>query len=78
MGAISTDLPANQLASGPMMTSRHDGNRLGARADCRRFWAQYRAGDLTAKVVKQIEGKLATTAEICADSSERNPAFVAA
>ena len=54
MGAAAANVPAVQLVAGPMMTSRHGGDRLGACTDCRRFFAQYRAGDLTAKVVKQI------------------------
>ena len=44
MGAASADLPAIQLVGGPMSTSRHRGERLGACTDCRRFWARYRAG----------------------------------
>jgi dihydroxy-acid dehydratase len=44
MGAISADLPAIYLAVGPMMTQRRRGVRLGACTDCRRFWAEYRAG----------------------------------
>ncbi len=66
MGAISADRPAIQLVAGPMMTSRHGGDRLGACTDCRRFWAQYRAGELTAEEIMAIEGKLATTAGTCA------------
>ena len=44
MGAASADLPAIQLVTGPMMTGRHRGQRLGACTDCRGFWAKYRAG----------------------------------
>ena len=66
MGAISAGRPAVQLVAGPMMTSRHGGDRLGACTDCRRFWAQYRAGDLTTGEISEIEGKLATTAGTCA------------
>ncbi len=66
MGAISAGRPAIQLVAGPMMTSRHGGDRLGACTDCRRFWAQYRAGDMTAGEISAIEGKLATTAGTCA------------
>ena len=66
MGAISAGRPAIQLVAGPMMTSRHGGDRLGACTDCRRFWAQYRAGELTAEEIMAIEGKLATTAGTCA------------
>ena len=66
MGAISADLPAIQLVAGPMMTARHGTERLGACTDCRRFWALYRAGDLDADEITEIEGKLATTAGTCA------------
>ena len=44
MGAASADIPTIQLVGGPMATSRHRGDRLGAYTDCRRFWARYRAG----------------------------------
>ena len=49
-----------------MMTGRHRGERLGACTDCRRFWAQYRAGKIDAKEISEVEGKLATTAGTCA------------
>ncbi len=46
MGAVSAGRPAVMLVAGPMMTGRHHGERLGACTDCRRFWAQYRAGKI--------------------------------
>ena len=49
-----------------MMTGRHHGERLGACTDCRRFWAQYRAGKVDDKEISEVEGKLATTAGTCA------------
>ena len=49
MGAASADIPAIQLVGGPMSTSRHRGERLGACTDCRRFWARYRAGAVSAE-----------------------------
>ena len=48
MGALSADVPAVQLVTGPMSTGRHKGERLGACTDCRRFWARYRGGDVDA------------------------------
>jgi dihydroxyacid dehydratase/phosphogluconate dehydratase len=39
MGAASANIPAVQLVTGPMMTGRHKGERLGACTDCRRFGA---------------------------------------
>ena len=66
MGAVSAGRPAVMLVAGPMMTGRHRGERLGACTDCRRFWAQYRAGKIDDKEISEIEGKLATTAGTCA------------
>jgi dihydroxy-acid dehydratase len=66
MGAVSAGKPAIMLVAGPMMTGRYRGERLGACTDCRRFWAQYRAGTIDDKEISEIEGKLATTAGTCA------------
>ncbi len=66
MGAVSANKPAIGLVAGPMMTGRHHGERLGACTDCRRFWAQYRAGKIDDKEINEVEGKLATTAGTCA------------
>ena len=66
MGAVSAGRPAVMLIGGPMMTGRHRGERLGACTDCRRFWAQYRAGKIDDKEISEIEGRLATTAGTCA------------
>src|SRR5260221_9532338 len=62
MGAVSAGKPAVMLVGGPMMTGRHRGERLGACTDCRRFWAQYRAGKVDDSEISEVEGKLATTA----------------
>ncbi len=66
MGAVSANRPAVMLVGGPMMTGRHQGERLGACTDCRRFWAKYRAGAIDEKEINQVEGNLATTAGTCA------------
>jgi dihydroxy-acid dehydratase len=66
MGAVSAGKPAIALVAGPMMTGRHRGERLGACTDCRRFWAQYRAGKIDAEEISAVEGRLATTAGTCA------------
>ena len=67
MGAASAGVPAIQLIAGPMMAGRHHGERLGACTDCRRFWAKYRAGEVTSEQIQDIEGNLATTAGPCAE-----------
>ncbi len=66
MGALSAARPAIMLVGGPMMTGRYHGERLGACTDCRRFWAQHRAGAIDATEISEIEGRLATTAGTCA------------
>ena len=66
MGAASAGKPAALLVSGPMMTGRHRGERLGACTDCRRFWARYRGGDVDDTEINQVEGRLAVTSGTCA------------
>lgn len=66
MGAASADIPAVQLVTGPMMTGRHEGTRLGACTDCRSNWGKFRAGSLSVAEIEQIEGRLAVTAGTCA------------
>ncbi|MCC8403984.1 dihydroxy-acid dehydratase [Paraburkholderia sp. MMS20-SJTN17] len=66
MGAASANLPAVQLVAGPMSTSRHRGERLGACTDCRRFWARFRASEIDAQEIGIVERRLASTAGTCA------------
>jgi dihydroxy-acid dehydratase len=66
MGAASANVPAIQLVTGPMMTGPYRGERLGACTDCRRFWARFRAGEVSREQIDDVEGRLATTAGTCA------------
>ncbi|MGO8919397.1 MAG: dihydroxy-acid dehydratase [Stellaceae bacterium] len=66
MGAASANVPAIQLVTGPMMTGPWRGERLGACTDCRRFWARFRAGEVSRQEIDEVEGSLATTAGTCA------------
>jgi dihydroxy-acid dehydratase len=66
MGAVSAGRPAVMLVAGPMMTGRYRGERLGACTDCRRFWARYRAGEVSKEQISEVEGQLAVTAGTCA------------
>ncbi len=66
MGAVSANVPAIQVVTGPMMTGRWRGERLGACTDCRRFWAKFRAGEIDSETIEEVEGQLATTAGTCA------------
>ena len=65
MAAASADIPAIQLVTGPMLATPFQGERLSACTDCRRYWAQYRAGNVTSERIGEIEGRLATTAGTC-------------
>ena len=65
MGAISAGRPAIQVVAGPMLTTRHRGERLGACTDCRRFWGLFRAGEIQQDEIEAVEEKLATTAGTC-------------
>src|SRR5260221_14017589 len=66
MGALSANIPAVQLVTGPMSTGRHRGERLGACTDCRRFWGKYRGGEIESDEIETIEGRLAVTSGTCA------------
>ncbi|MDW6025955.1 dihydroxy-acid dehydratase [Mesorhizobium sp. BAC0120] len=66
MGAASAGKPAALVVAGPILTGRHRGERVGACTDCRRFWANYRAGTIDEAEINQVEGRLAVTAGTCA------------
>jgi dihydroxy-acid dehydratase len=66
MGALSADVPAIQLVTGPMSTGRHKGERLGACTDCRRFWARFRGAEIDSDEIETVEGRLAQTTGTCA------------
>lgn len=65
MAAASAGTPAVQLVVGPMSANRYQGERLAACTDCRRYWARYRAGDVSDERIQEIEGSLAVTAGTC-------------
>ena len=65
MAIASVDLPAIVVPVGPMLTTTHDGERLGACTDCRRLWAQYRAGTIDAAAIGAVTGRLAPTTGTC-------------
>jgi dihydroxy-acid dehydratase len=65
MAAISANVPSVMLVVGPMLAQAFEGERLSACTDCRRYWARYRAGEVTDEKIGLLEGKLATTAGTC-------------
>ena len=65
MGAISADLPAVVLPVGPMVVGHHRGETLGACTDCRRLWADFRAGRIAKDEIDVVAGRLAPSAGTC-------------
>ena len=65
MAAASADVPAIVVATGPMLPGSHQGERVGACTDCRRFWARFRAGAIGKPEIEDIAGRLAPTAGTC-------------
>jgi len=65
MGAASANVPAIMLVTGPMITGEHHGERLGACTDCRRFWARFRAGEISEQEIGEVNAKLAPSAGTC-------------
>lgn len=65
MGAASANIPAIVLAAGPMLAGSHEGQRIGACTDCRRFWAAYRRGEIERATIAALEQQLVPTAGTC-------------
>ena len=65
MGAASAGVPAIQLATGPMLTGAHRGERVGACTDCRRFWASFRAGEIDAREIAAVNEQLVPSVGTC-------------
>jgi dihydroxy-acid dehydratase len=65
MGAVSADVPAVQLITGPMLVGHHRGEVLGACTDCRRLWGEHRAGAIDQDEIEVVSGRLAPTLGTC-------------
>jgi dihydroxy-acid dehydratase len=65
MAAASVDVPAIVLPTGPMLVGHYKGEVLGACSDCRRFWAQHRAGKLDVIEINRLTERLAPTMGTC-------------
>ncbi|MBX6320859.1 MAG: dihydroxy-acid dehydratase, partial [Rhodospirillaceae bacterium] len=65
MGAVSADMPAVVLPVGPMLAGRHEGRRLGACTDCRRLWAEFRAGAIDEAALERAHDRLMPSAGTC-------------
>jgi dihydroxy-acid dehydratase len=65
MGAASANVPAIQLVTGPMLTGSHRGATVGACTDCRRFWARYRAEEIDAEEIAEVNQQLVPGVGTC-------------
>ncbi len=65
MGAASAGLPTIQLITGSMLTGAHRGERVGACTDCRRYWGRFRAGEIDAAEVAEVNAALVASVGTC-------------
>jgi dihydroxy-acid dehydratase len=65
MGAASANVPAVQLVTGSMLTGSHDGVRVGACTDCRRYWGRYRADEIDADEITRVNDQLVASVGTC-------------
>lgn len=65
MGAASAGVPAIQLVTGSMLTGSHRGQTVGACTDCRRYWGQYRAGQIDATEIADVNNQLVASVGTC-------------
>ena len=65
MGAASANVPCVQLVTGSMLTGSHDGERVGACTDCRRYWGRYRAEEIDADEISRVNNQLVASVGTC-------------
>ena len=65
MGAASANIPTIQLVTGSMLTGSHRGERVGACTDCRRYWGKFRANEIDADEVADVNDQLVASVGTC-------------
>jgi dihydroxy-acid dehydratase len=65
MGAASANVPCVQLVTGSMLTGSHQGERVGACTDCRRYWGRYRAEEIDADEISRVNDQLVASVGTC-------------
>ena len=65
MAAASAGVPAIQLITGSMLTGSHQGVRVGACTDCRRYWGQFRAEEIDQKEINSVNNQLVASVGTC-------------
>jgi dihydroxy-acid dehydratase len=65
MGAASANIPAIQLVTGSMLTGSHRGETVGACTDCRRYWGKFRAEEVDAQEIADVNNQLVASVGTC-------------
>ncbi len=65
MGAASANIPAIQLITGSMLTGSHRGEVVGACTDCRRYWGKFRADEIDAEEIAEVNNQLVGSVGTC-------------
>jgi dihydroxy-acid dehydratase len=65
MGAASAGVPCVQLVTGSMLTGSHQGTRVGACTDCRRYWGRYRAEEIDSDEISRVNDQLVASVGTC-------------
>jgi len=65
MGAASAGIPAIQLITGSMLTGSHRSERVGACTDCRRYWGKFRAEEIDAQEISDVNNQLVASVGTC-------------
>ena len=65
MAAASVNLPTICVVTGPMLSGSYRGERVGACTDCRRFWANYRAGKVNDEDIQEVTNNLVPSGGTC-------------
>jgi dihydroxy-acid dehydratase len=65
MGAASANVPCVQLVTGSMLTGSHQGERVGACTDCRRYWGRYRADEIDSDEIARVNDQLVASVGTC-------------
>jgi dihydroxy-acid dehydratase len=65
MGAASAGIPAIELVTGSMLTGSHEGERVGACTDCRRYWGLHRSGEIDSDDISRVNSQLVASVGTC-------------
>ena len=65
MGALSAGIPFIYLPAGPMLRGNHSGKILGSGSDAWKYWDERRAGNISDKEWRGIQGGIARSHGVC-------------